>query len=114
MGSRPQRNLPSPTLRRGARALSSRVDQLAFPDRELRLRLLLQIVVTILAQPGDLGAEDEILDLDLALLFLIAALDHDTGGAALVGVFHLRAKLAGAEIKLGTDLLSRRVLGVAQ
>ena len=90
-----------------------RVDQLAFLDRELRLRLLLQIVVTILAQPGDLGAENEILDLDLALLFLIAALDHDAGRTALVGVFHLRTKLAGAEIKLGANLFSRRILGVA-
>ncbi len=47
--------------------LAHRVDQLAFLDGELRLGLLLQVIVAVLAQPCDLGAEDEVLDLDLAL-----------------------------------------------
>ena len=40
------------------------------------------------------GAEDQVLDLHLALGLLVAALDHRARAAALVGVFHLRAELA--------------------
>ncbi len=50
-----------------------------------------------------LGAFDQVLDLHFALGLLVAALDDDAGRAALVGVFQLRAHLAGAEIKLGVD-----------
>ena len=96
-------NQPQVTLFRASTFLTASTNSLSL-HRELRLGLLLQIVVTILAQPGDLGAEDEILDLDFALLFLVAALDDDAGRAALVGVFHLRAELAGAEIKLGANV----------
>src|SRR5712692_750936 len=64
-----------------------RVDELVLGHGELRLGLLLQVVVAVLAQPRDLGAENEVLDLDFTLGFFIAALDHDARAAALVGVF---------------------------
>src|SRR6202011_2673818 len=70
--------------------LADGVDEITLSDRELRLRLLLQVVVAILAQPGDLRAEDEILDLNLALGLLVAALDDDAGAATFVRVFELR------------------------
>ena len=57
---------------------------------------------------GELGAEDQVLDLHLAFGLLVAALDDDAGRVALVGVFHLRAELPTAEIELGADA------GVAQ
>src|SRR5207245_3737403 len=44
----------------------------------------------------------------LALGLFIAALDDDARCGTLVGIFHLRAELAGAKIKLGADV------GVAQ
>ena len=55
-------------------------------------------------------AEDQVLDLHLALRLLVAALDDGAGRAALVGVFHLLADtvLRIAEIELGADA------GVAQ
>src|SRR5262245_34157165 len=68
----------------------------------------------VLAQPRDLGAENEIFDLNFTLFFFVAALNHHAWTAALVSVFHLRAEFAVTQIKLGTNLLSRRVLGVAQ
>jgi hypothetical protein len=49
-----------------ARNFAHGVDELAFLDRELRLELLLQVVVAILAQPRHLGAQNETLDPNLA------------------------------------------------
>src|SRR6266700_6820938 len=83
--------------------LAHGVDQLLLRHRELRLGLLLAIFVAVFAHAGELGAEDEILDLDFALRFLVGALDDDAGRAALVGIFELRAHSAAAEIELGTD-----------
>ena len=78
------------------------LDELGFRHRELRRARLAPFLVG-----GDglgfLGAFDQVLDLHLALGLLVAALDDDAGRAALVGVFQLRAHLAGAEIKLGID-----------
>ena len=69
----------------------------------------LQVVVAVLAQARDLGAEDQVLDLHLALGLLVAALDDDAGRAALVGIFQLLAEIFRiAEIELGADA------GVAQ
>ena len=50
------------------------------------------------------GAFHQVLDLHFALGLLVAALDDDAGRAALVGIFQLRAHLAGAQIKLGVDV----------
>ena len=36
-------------------------------------------------------------------VFLVGALDDDAGRVAPIGIFHLRAEFAGAEIKLGAD-----------
>src|SRR5579883_3083263 len=83
--------------------LAHGLDQLRLRHRELRLGLLLQIVVAILGQPGDLGAEDQVLDLHLALRLLVGALDHHARRPAFVGIFHLRTELARPEIKLGAD-----------
>jgi hypothetical protein len=83
--------------------LAHRLDQLLLRHRELGLRLLLEIIVALLGEPGELGADDQVLDLHLALLFLVAALDDDARAAAAVGVFHLRAELARAEKALGPD-----------
>src|SRR5262249_51994460 len=94
--------------------LAHGVDELVLGDRELRVGLFLQVVLAVLAQAGDLGGEDEVLDLDFTLGFFVSSLDHDAGTAALVGVFHLRAEFAVTQIELGTNLLSRRVLSVAQ
>mmetsp|Transcript_23828 Transcript_23828/g.43047 ORF Transcript_23828/g.43047 Transcript_23828/m.43047 type:complete len:207 (+) Transcript_23828:10102-10722(+) len=44
---------------------------------------------------GDLGPKDQILDLDNAALFFLAALDDGDGAATLVGVFQLVAKVLG-------------------
>ena len=76
--------------------LAHGVDQLLLRHRELRLGLLLAIFVAVFAHAGELGAEDEILDLDFALRFLVGALDDDAGRAALVGIFELRAHSAAA------------------
>src|SRR5262249_37335091 len=54
-------------------------------------------------QLGELGAEDQVLDLHLAARLLVAALDDDAGRVALVGIFHLWTELAGAKIELGAD-----------
>ena len=55
------------------------------------------------------GAEDQVLDLDLAARFLVAALNDGARRAALVGIFELRADivLRIAEIKLGADVRAR-------
>src|SRR5262249_29150269 len=90
------------------------VDELVLGHRELRLGLLFQVIVAILAQPRNLGAEKEVFDLNFTLRFFVAALNHHAWTAALVSVFHLRAEFAVAQIKLGTNLLSRRVFRVAQ
>src|SRR5712692_644474 len=82
-------------------------DEFRFLHRELRRAALAPLLVG-----GDfiggLGAEDEVLDLHLALRLLVAALDDDTRRVALVGVFQLRAHLALPKIKLGANA------GVAQ
>src|SRR5436190_4340274 len=52
---------------------------------------------------GGLGAFDQVLDLHLALGALVAALDDDAGGPALVGVFHLRLHAGGTQVHLGAD-----------
>ena len=65
--------------------------------------LFLQVLVALFGEPREFGADDQILDLHLALGLLVGALDDDAGAAAAVGVFHLRAELSGAEIKLGAD-----------
>src|SRR5262245_19346233 len=49
------------------------------------------------------GALDQVLDLHLAARLLVAALDDDAGGTALVGIFELRPHAARAEIELGAD-----------
>src|SRR5260370_1332425 len=54
-------------------------------------------------RPRPLGADDQVLDLPLAALLFVRALDNDARAAAAVGVLHLRAELAGAEIELGAD-----------
>src|SRR5262249_44328948 len=90
------------------------VDELVLGHRELRLRLLLAVIVVVLAQPRDLGAEDEIFDLNFTLCFFVTALNDDAWTAALVGVFHLRSEFAVTQIKLSTNPLSRRVLSVTQ
>ena len=56
------------------------------------------------------GAEDQILDLHLALGLLVAALDDGARAAALVGIFHLRLHARGAEIKLGADVRGAKLL----
>src|SRR5580658_2888540 len=86
--------------------LAHGLDQLALRHSELRLGLLLQIVVAVLAQSGDLGTEHEVLDLHLALGLLVRTLDDDARRVALVGVFHLRPELALAEIELSADASS--------
>ena len=69
-------------------------DKVVFGHGKLRLGLLAAVIVVILAQAGKLGTEQEVLDLDLALLLFVATLDHDTGRAALVGVLELLPHLA--------------------
>src|SRR5262245_36588327 len=90
--------------------LAHALDQRALLHGELRLGLLLAILIAVLAQARELGAEREILDLHLALLFLVAALDHHAGRAALVGVFHLRAEFSRSKIKLGPDVGGAQLL----
>src|SRR5262249_16647849 len=81
---------------------------------ELRLGLLRPVIVAVLAQPRDLGAEDEIFDLNFTFCFFVTALNHHAWTAAPVGIFHLRSEFAVTQIELGTNLLSGRVLSVAQ
>ena len=78
--------------------------QLVLGDRELRLGLFLQMLLAAFFQLRQLGADDQVLDRDLAFGFLVGALDDDAGRVALVGIFHLRAEFSGAEIKLGPDV----------
>src|SRR5262249_55266117 len=83
--------------------LAHRFDQPILRYRKLRLGLLAQIVVALLGKSCELGAYDQIFDLDFALLLFVRTLDDDTGAAAAIGIFHLRAESAGAEIKFGPD-----------
>jgi len=78
-------------------------DKLRFGHGELRLGLLLQIFLAVL-DGGERGAEDQILDLHLALGLLVVALDDDARRAATIGLFHLRLHAGLAEIKLGADV----------
>src|SRR5262245_61764040 len=55
---------------------------------------------------GRSGAFDEILDLHLAFLALVAALDDDARRVPAIGIFHLRLHAGRAEIDLGADVLS--------
>src|ERR1700675_3311595 len=80
-----------------------RLDEVGFGDGELRLGLLLQIFVAVL-DGSERGTEDQVLDGDLALGALIAALDDDARAAASVGIFHLRLHARLAEIELGADV----------
>src|SRR5436305_9819655 len=57
---------------------------------------------------GRLGAFDEVLHLHLAARLLVTALDDDARAAAAIGIFHLRAHPALAEVQLRADA------GVAQ
>src|SRR5580704_3145378 len=78
-------------------------DQLRLWHGALRLGLLLQMLLAAFFQLGELGADDQVLDGDLALGLLVGALDDDARRVAPVGLFHLRAEFAGAEIKLGAN-----------
>src|SRR5436190_21186586 len=78
------------------------LDEVGFGDGELRLGLLLQIFVAILDR-GERGTQDQVLDGDFAFGLLVATLDDDARGAALVGIFGLRANLAGSQIHLCAD-----------
>src|SRR3954451_14936350 len=78
------------------------VEQVILRHRELGFGLLCLVFLAILDR-RDRGAEDQVLDLHLALGLLVAALDHGARRAALIGIFHLRAEFAGAEIKLGAN-----------
>src|SRR5580692_2099889 len=53
-------------------------DQLCLRHGALRFGLLLQMLLAALFQFGELGADDQILDGDLALGLLVGALDDDT------------------------------------
>src|SRR5262249_7097622 len=90
------------------------IDELILGHGELRLGLLRPVIVVVLAQPRDLGAEDEIFDLNFTFCSFVTALNHHAWTAAPVGIFHLRSEFAVTQIELGTNLLSRRVLSVAQ
>src|SRR4029450_11323278 len=81
------------------------VDELRFRDRELRFRLFLQVFLAVL-RIGQLGAKDEVLDLDLAARLFVAPLDDRARRAAFVGVFELSAQivLGIAEIELGANV----------
>ena len=73
--------------------LAHRFDQLGLRHRALRLGLFLQMLLAAFFQLGQLGADDQVLDRDLALGLFVGALDDDAGRVALVGVFDLRAEL---------------------
>src|SRR5215831_4442028 len=94
---------PRPALRVARQHLAHRFDEAVLRHGELGLRLLAQVVVALLRQARQLGADDQVLDLHLALLLLVRALDDYARAAAAVGVFHLRAEFARAEIELGAD-----------
>src|SRR5262245_58222832 len=86
------------------------LDQRCFLDGELRLGLLLQIFVAVLGR-GQCCSQDQVLDLDFAARFLVAALNDGARRVPLVGVFELRPDIVFriAEIELGTDV--RRAQG---
>src|SRR5579872_4035561 len=77
--------------------------EIVFIDLRLRLGLFLQIFVTVLGR-GETGAEDEILDLNLALRLFVRPLDDHARRVAAIGIFELVAHVLGiAEIELGAD-----------
>ena len=80
-------------------------DKLAFLAGDLGLCLLLQIVVAIAGVSGNFRADDQVLDLNLALRLLVAALNDDTRRIAPVGILELDAEIVLwiAEIELGAD-----------
>src|SRR5437763_4606320 len=77
-------------------------DELIFFDTILCSRLRCLVLLAVLDR-RDGGAEDQVLDLHFAFGLLVAALDDGAGRATPVGIFHLRAELAGAEIEFGAD-----------
>src|SRR5689334_18401128 len=95
--------MPSMLRRVAFQNLADGLHQPVLRHRKLGLGLLLEVLVAALLELGELGAEKEILDLHLAPLLLVRALDDDARGVALVGIFHLRAELARAEIELCAD-----------
>jgi len=66
------------------------LDQCCLFDGELRLGLLLQVFIAVLGR-GERGPQNQVLDLDFAARFLVAALNDGTRRPALVGVLELCA-----------------------
>ena len=80
-------------------------DEVCFRHGVLRFGLFLQMLLAAFFQLRQFGADDQILDRDLAFGFFIGALDDDARRVALVGIFELIAEVARiAEIKLGADI----------
>src|SRR5262249_18680063 len=66
----------------------------------LSLTLFAAVVIVVLAQIGELGPDHEGLDLDLAFLLFVAALDDHARAPAPVGIFWLRPPSARPRIEL--------------
>src|SRR6185436_4021075 len=59
---------------------------------------------------GELCAEDQILQCYFAFRFLITTLNDNERAAALVCIFHLGFHSRGADIHLGADICSAKLL----
>ena len=77
-------------------------DKLRFLHGKLR-RLTFAPFLIVADFLGKLFAENHVLDRDLTACLLVAALNDDARGTALVGIFHLRLHAGGAEIHLRAD-----------
>src|SRR5437762_268629 len=87
--------------------LADGIDKPVLIDLVLSFGLLLQIQIAVL-DVSEAGAEDQILDLDLAFRSLVRTLDDRAWRIASVGIFHLLADavLRIAQIKLRANVFT--------